>query len=90
LPSSTAIFGWKGTAIALLYTAMALLYTRQPTESAWPFCKRLCSPAALQASLKALPNDSLVNGLPFLPQMKASSPIGPASRYVAGSAGLES
>src|SRR5262249_18531969 len=45
-----------------------------------PCAERLCRPAALQASLKALPNDSLVKGLPAWPQMNASRPVGPASR----------
>jgi hypothetical protein len=44
-----------------------------------PCAERLCKPAATQASLKAVPKDSFLNGLPFLPQMKARSPIGPAS-----------
>jgi len=44
-----------------------------------PCADLLGIPAAMHASLKALPNDSLVSGLPLLPQMKASSPIGPAS-----------
>ena len=45
-----------------------------------PWADRLRSPADTHASLNAFPNDCLVNGFPDLPQMKASSPVGPASR----------
>ena len=44
-----------------------------------PCAERLNNPAPRHASLNALPNDSLVSGLPFLPQINASSPVGPAS-----------
>jgi len=40
-----------------------------------PCAERLNNPAPWHA----LPNDSLVSGLPFLPQINASSPVGPAS-----------
>ena len=51
-----------------------------------PCAERLYSPAALQASFKALPNDSLVNGLPALPQMKAGRRLDQHLVCVAGSA----
>jgi|SoiMethySBSTD1v2_1073268.scaffolds.fasta_scaffold08182_16 hypothetical protein len=44
-----------------------------------PCAERLCRPAITHACLNALPKLSFLNGLPFLPQMKARSPIGPAS-----------
>jgi len=44
-----------------------------------PCADRLGRPAFTQAFLNALPHDSFVKGLPFLPQIKLRSPVGPAS-----------
>src|SRR5262245_58828461 len=48
-----------------------------------PILRRPCAdffiPAALQASENALPNDSLVKGLPFALLMKVRSPVGPCA-----------
>ena len=59
--------------VAPLFAALVAPILRNP-------CADFLTPACLQASEKALPNDSLVIGLPLMPQMKANSAVGPARK----------
>jgi hypothetical protein len=59
--------------VAPLFAARVAPILRTP-------CADFATPAALQASLNKLPNDSLVRVPPFSPQMKARSAHGPACR----------